>query len=262
MKNSIITLLLFLVCTNGFSGNYRFHYNGRLTPAVSKEKLAVANLVSDITPDLWHIMQLPYDDKLKLERMRKADFSQGFSINQKEYNYNNIVDYVSVEIIASDNGKIISSKGTGEKLTPEQTRLLRVSGLGTEVKVKIDFKFKNQKNEKEISSGLLTVVVAPETEAGFPGGYKQLSDYYSETVFDKISDYKTFEKILMASVKFTVNEDGRITDTKIIKSSTDPYLDKLIIEHTNKMPKWNPAINSKGVKIKQEISIPFGGDGC
>jgi len=37
---------------------------------------------------------------------------------------------------------------------------------------------------------------------------------------------------------------------------------KLILDETKKMPKWKPAKNSEGIKIKQEFSIPFGGGGC
>lgn len=267
MKNSIITLILVLICTTGFAQNYRFEYSGGTTPKVNKEKLNKVNLVSDITPDLWSNMQLNYYTRRELDIHRNTDFSQVYSISNQEFNYNNIVEYTSVEILASSNGKITSSKSKGDKLTMAQKQILEKADIGAELNVKINFQFKNQANNKietenKIYSGTLAVVVVPETEAEYPGGYKKLSDFYSENIFNKVSSKSDFDKIFMASVKFTVNEDGKITDTRMSKSSNDPQIDKLILEQTNKMPEWSPAKNSEGVKIKQEFIIPFGGNGC
>ncbi len=260
MKNSIFTLLLFLVCSSGFSENYKYEYGGRTTPKVNVEKLNQVNLVGEITPDLWLIMQLPYKERQELELRKKTDFSQGYLINPVEYNYSKIVDYVSVEIIATGNGKTISAKSNSEQLTQDQKQILRTADPGTELSIKIDFRFKNQSDNKT-NSGELEVTVVPDTEAQYPGGYKQFSNYYTENVFSKVSGRRNIDKILMATVIFTVNADGKISGAKIVRSSTDPNLDNLILEQTNKMPKWNPAKNSQGVNIKQEVRIPFGGEG-
>jgi TonB family protein len=62
-------------------------------------------------------------------------------------------------------------------------------------------------------------------------------------------------------VKFTVNEEGGIMNPKMLRTSRDSKADKLVLEAISKMPKWKPAQNSKGVKVKQEFTVPFGG-GC
>ena len=267
MKNGLITLVLVLFFLTGFSRNYKFEYSGRFNPQVKKEKLNEVNLVSEITPEFWQKIQLEYFERQKLDLLRKTDFTQVNAVNPKDYNYNKIVDYVSVEISGSGNGKVMSAQSLGNQLTREQKQILQTADLGTDINIKINFKFKNQAvksagTENEICEGNLAVAVVPETEAEYPGGFVQLSDYFNKNVFSKISGDSATDKILNASVKFTINEDGRITNTKISRTSTDPQIDKMILEQTAKMPKWIAAKNSEGVKIKQEFTIPFGGPGC
>jgi TonB family protein len=267
MKNGLITLVLVLFCLTGFSRNFKFEYSGRFNPEVKKEKLNEVNLVSEISPEFWQKIQLEYFERQKLDLLRKTDFTQINAINPKEYNYNKIVDYVSVEISGSGNGKVMSAQSIGNQLTREQKQILQTADLGSDINIKINFKFKNQAGksagtENKISEGTLAVTVVPEKEAEYPGGFAQLSDYFNKNIFNKISDESATDKILMTSVKFTVNEDGRITNTKISRTSTDPQIDKLILDQTAKMPKWIAAKNSEGVKIKQEFTIPFGSPGC
>ena len=45
MNNGVITLVLILFCTTGFSQNYKFEYSGRFNPQIKKEKLNEVNLV-------------------------------------------------------------------------------------------------------------------------------------------------------------------------------------------------------------------------
>ena len=61
---------------------------------------------------------------------------------------------------------------------------------------------------------------------------------------------------------FTVNEEGDVVDAKISKTSGDLLTDKLIVEGISKMPKWKPAKNSKGEKVKQDFIFNVGNGGC
>ena len=106
------------------------------------------------------------------------------------------------------------------------------------------------------------VTVVPEVEAEYPGGFKQITEYYTGNALNKIAGENASDKIRQAVVTFKVSEEGEILEAKIARSSTDLTIDKLLLEATNKMPKWKPAENGKGVKVKQEVSIPFGGGGC
>lgn len=266
MKSIYVTLLLVLAVTAGFSGNYEFHYSGSSNPKVSSEKLNNVNSLNDLAPDFWQYALLKNDDRQELNFLKKTDFTNIFSVVPKEYDYNNIIEIISVEIRNSDNGNIISAKSESENLTLAQKQLLKNADPGTDINVKVNFRFKNHSKQniksEKIKTGSLTVNVFPGTEAVYPGGFNQLSDYYTKNVFSKISDDANYNKIMLASVKFTINEEGQVTDAYLTQSTTDSLLDKLIIEQTKKMPQWSPAKNSDGIKIKQEINIPFGGYGC
>lgn len=267
MKIGILTFVLALFYITGFSWSYKFNYTGSYFPKIKNESLNNINSVSDITPDFWRSMQMRYEDRRKMEELRKTDFTQVSAFNSQEYNYNNIVEYVSVNVSAINKGKVRSSQGSGNELTPQQKSILKSADPGTNISIKVNFRFKNQaKNatngDSGVHSGELTVGIVPEVEAEYPGGIAQLSEFYNKNIFSKISEESAYNKVMLASVKFTVNEDGQITDTQISKTSTDPQLDKLILDQTKKMPKWKPAKNSEGKKIKQEITIPFGGGGC
>jgi len=58
-------------------------------------------------------------------------------------------------------------------------------------------------------------------------------------------------------VKFVVNEDGSLSDFKVVKS-VDPELDIEALRVIKKMPKWNPAMqNQKPLKVYFTIPVHF-----
>ncbi|MES2284059.1 MAG: hypothetical protein V4547_00140 [Bacteroidota bacterium] len=265
MKNNIITLLLSLLSLIGSSQNSKFEYLGRSNPSVKKEKLKDAKFISDITPEFWERLVMPEKDRIELDHRRKMDYSLGsYLYTQGGYN---IIDYISIEILATCNGKVLMFESTSDKLSTEQKNILNTADLSSNIRIKIMFKYKNQVNDNlnsgdKIIAGQLTVTVVPEIEAEYPGGFKQLSEYLVKNVINKIPEKGAYKKIEQAIVKFTVNEEGQIVETKMFRWSADSQTNKLIVDAINKMPKWKPAQNSRGIKIKQEFSIPFGGDGC
>ena len=85
-------------------------------------------------------------------------------------------------------------------------------------------------------------------------GYKK---YFADNIKyprvsrDNNSQGKTF-------VKFTVNTDGSIQDTEVIRSSGDIYLDKEAIRVIEAMPKWKPGLqNGKPVRVKFVLPVNF-----
>lgn len=236
MKNILPTLLLLIGLTKGFSQNPFKEFPGRMFPLVKKEKINEAKLMSDIIPDY-----------------------------PKEY-YSKILNYVSVDITTISDGKMITSKSKSDVLTDEQKNSLVNADLGRDVIIEIKFQYKDPSDDVrggggKIKSMNISVTVVPETEAEYPGGFKQIPIDLAKNVLSKISDTITSEKVRLAIVTFAVNEEGKIVDAKITTSSTDEEVDKLLLEATNKMQNWTPAQNSKGTKIKQEFCIRFRG-GC
>lgn len=97
----------------------------------------------------------------------------------------------------------------------------------------------------------------PVIQAQFPGGQSALLKYLKANVSDKatLSDDGTpVEKVI---AKFYVDEGGKISDAKIVKTSRHQNIDKLLIEAIYAMPKWTPAENPKGKKVRQVITIPL-----
>jgi TonB family protein len=267
MKKSLITLLLLLILISGFSQNSGNYYFGRLTPPVKKEKLPEATTIHDMLPSLWINLVLPYKDRVELEKRRKMEYAVGYYLYPLD-GYDNLVDYVSVEISVICNGQVLTSQSTNEKLTAGQKNIINTADMGSDISIKIKYTYKNgQKDnpgsDRSIMEGVVVVTVIPETEAEFPGGFNQLTKYMMENIINKISKESSVEKIQRTIVKFTVDEQGQIVDAKISNTSTDQKIDKLILDAMNKMPVWRPAENSKGIKVKQEFTIPFGGGiGC
>jgi len=48
---------------------------------------------------------------------------------------------------------------------------------------------------------------------------------------------------------------------QLSKTSGDQKTDKLLLKAINKMPKWKPAENSDGIKVKQEFEFSVGNCG-
>jgi len=266
MKACIIISFSFLLVTCGFSQGFKFEYTGRFTPTVKKEKLSGVQFANDISRELWSELQLPGAEGQLLNQRRIMVFPQPEDYIYPQDGYKQIVDVVGVEISVVRNGKTISAKNITDKLTSEQKNILSTADLGTDIRVKIQFKYKNQEDDsfgsrKGIKEGVSVVTVVPEIEAEYPGGHKEITAYFTKHVIDKIAALNSSGKIQNAIVRFTVDEEGQIVNAKISRTSTESDIDNLLLEATKKMPKWKPAENSAGIKVKQEIAIPFGG-GC
>ncbi|MDX2174192.1 MAG: hypothetical protein SFY56_13910 [Bacteroidota bacterium] len=264
MKNNLFTLILFLLFIGGFSQNNQLYYFGRTTPIVKKEKLNSAKIITDVCPNFWNQIWVPKNEMNELKYRKSIDYPDNY-IYPKE-NYNNIIDCVSFEIIATCSGKTYTCASNFETLSSEQKNILNSSDLGSEIHINVTFKFKKQSHTKsenfdKIINGGLTVTVVPEKEAEFPGGSNKLTDYLMKNVITKIPEIVNPNKIIPAVAKFTVNEMGKIIDVKIEQTSKNLKVDHLLWDAIYKMPKWKPAENSKGEKVKEEFIIPLGG-GC
>lgn len=262
MKNSYLIFLLVLFFPSVYSQNSNYEFSGRYTPVLKKERLKDAMYISEITPEIGRYFMLPYKTQEKLNELLKIQKL----VNYNQENFYKVIDFVSFNITTTSKGKTFTSESSSDKLTFVQKNILYHADLGSEIQMNIKFKFKNQAyvnpaNSSLIQEGQYIVTAVPESEAEFPGGLRQLPAYYLESVMNKVHDKVLAEKFRNAIVEFTVNEEGKIVDAKIARTSSDIYIDKLLLDATYKMPKWTPAKNSQGLRVKQGFSIPFGG-GC
>lgn len=97
---------------------------------------------------------------------------------------------------------------------------------------------------------------AVEEMASFPGGSAACMQYIADNIR---APKECFEGIASGRVilGFTVNEDGSLSDIKVMRSLT-PALDEEAIRVVRSMPKWNPAKqNGKAVKSKYTLPVTF-----
>jgi len=224
MKKILITQLLLLLCLASFSQvastpqNWDYEVRGKHESSIKKDKLAEAKTMSDIMvsyPVLW------------------------------------ITSYVSVEITATCDGKTVKAMGTNDVLTEEQKGLLSKADLSTDVIINIVYKCKNAVTDNiETSKMKYITTVVPEIEAEYLSGAEGLQLYIKANAVDVIA-LDNPQQMMRALVKFNVNEEGEISDVILSKTSGDEKIDKLLLEAVSKMPRWKPATNADGTKVKQ-----------
>lgn len=239
MKKSLYTTLLALVFITAYSQPrfFGFEHPGGRAAIVKKEKLKEAQLMRDVIPAYYS----PY--------------------------WNTLMDRVSVEMSATCNGKALVVVSKNDTLNADQKNILSTADQGTEILIKIRFKLKNTvtKNSDaydKIEELEYALTSGPDVEAQFPGGDSRISSYLEESVFKRVSETITADKLSQVAVAFSINEEGKAVHVKIYRSSANPEIDKLVLDAIANMPAWSPAENSKGKKIKQNFIFSLGGGGC
>ncbi len=214
---------------NNFTQELYYEVRGNYAHPVKRKNLIEAKLINDIIPG---------------------------------YPENWINQYISVEILATHNGNSMKAKGLNNVLNSEQKNILHSTELGTKIEIMVNYKSKNPATDM-IENYMInfSMMVIPEIEAEYVGGYQKLAKHIKENIINKISD-NTLQQYQSGIVLFTIDENGEIKDTRISKSSGDLNTDKFLIKSVNKMPKWKPAENSNGIKVKQEFLFSFGRQGC
>lgn len=97
---------------------------------------------------------------------------------------------------------------------------------------------------------------AAEEMPSFPGGEKALMQYIKDNTYypEEMCEGAAQGKVM---VGFVINEDGSISDVKVLRSLT-PECDEVAVKIVNGMPKWNPGKqNGKAVKTKYTVPVSF-----
>lgn len=97
----------------------------------------------------------------------------------------------------------------------------------------------------------------PEIAAEFPGGTQKMFKYLMDNFTNKITlSQEQVAEFKSPIVGWTIDETGKVTDVKIVKSTNFLSMDNLLIEVVNKMPLWKPAVNAHK-KVKHAFSVPI-----
>ena len=91
----------------------------------------------------------------------------------------------------------------------------------------------------------------------FPGGMAALMKYLKENInYPRISRENGSQG--KAFINFVVNTDGSIQDIEVLRSSSDPYLDKEALRVVGGMPKWTPGKQAgKAVRVRFTLPVTF-----
>jgi periplasmic protein TonB len=110
---------------------------------------------------------------------------------------------------------------------------------------------------KSIDTNEVLSTVNPEIMAEYPGGTKAMFKYLRDSVLNKIK-ITNDESYIIRTVysKITIDETGKVTNPKIIKSSNVSSVDSLVIKALTNMPNWKPG-SMNGVIKKQDFNIPL-----
>lgn len=201
--------------------------------------------------------------KTKLEKAQTLnDFIDGYPGGW-------IDDYISVTITTINNGKETKASGADNNLTAEQIKNLKTADLNSDVDINIKYTaIKTLSNigtakidENAVKTINTRLTIIPEKEAKYPGGPKEMNSYLKANIISKIPEPLAL-KIKDAKVLFTINDKGEVDEVIILKSSGDEKTDQLMKQAIVNMPKWKPAENAKGVKVKQYFEFTVGNFGC
>lgn len=153
-----------------------------------------------------------------------------------------------------------------QALSPDQDtaclRIIKEMPLWTPGKVKdrvvnmkrtVPFIFTGYDPGKMKKNVSITCYVIDIQSAEFPGGSSALDNYIT-----KNATYPPYgqEKEGEVTVSFWIDENGKIFEPVIIKSS-DPILNDKALKIISEMPQWKPARYKGNVRCKKTITIPF-----
>jgi hypothetical protein len=166
-------------------------------------------------------------------------------------------EYISVEISAYKNGIQTKASGISDVLNQEQKELIRLADLSSDIAVIVTYIPNNSLKNNPAKQYDFKVTIMPDKNAIYSEGVEQLNQYLQE---NSIANIKagSFTGYDLTAIKFTITEQGDISDIKVAMPSKDTKIDKMLVEAISKMPSWKPAAFSNGLKVKQDFVLTIG----
>lgn len=229
------------------------------------------NLASNQGPsqnmDFRFFSDFIYDIGPRFGPIKKVDLNKvtSFADFMEKGDEEQIVTYKFVEVIIIKNDKETTTReaGNSAELTSAQVNLLRTSDYSTNLKIRADVTQKNrQTGEPEDSYWTPHLTIVPEKQAVYVKGKDSLMEFLRENSKESWVNVVK-DKLQPARLYFTVTKNGTIENVTLDSSSNFPEVDIRMIELINQTPgKWQPAENSRGEKVDQELVLFFGLMGC
>lgn len=208
-----------------------------------------------------------YDVGPRFGAIKKSDLDQikFFTDVKVDEKNKNIVKYTSVSVIEVINDKQseIREVGISNELTPEQLKKLQSFSYSSNFVIRAEYQQVNEETGQvlnEYSTPHFTVV--PEQQAAYMGGKDELKKFLRDNSMDARIGVDP-AKLQPAKLFFTVSKTGTIENVHLDRSSNFPLVDQKMIELIQNTPAgWEPAQDSNGKKVDQELVVSFGLMGC
>lgn len=168
-----------------------------------------------------------------------------------------IASFKSVELTTYQNGEKVVTQSQDSILTKEQKQLLYKADYGSEINVKVIYMPKNKLSQNEEHEMNFTFTVDPDSAASYAEGNAELKEYIEANIAKKV-DYTKLKQHQLATVKFTVMENGQIVNPHVLHSTDDEVTDKILLDAVCNMPNWVPAQYANGEKTQQDHVLTVG----
>lgn len=175
----------------------------------------------------------------------------------KRYPSSWIKEYISVEISAYKNGIKTKALGINEVLNQNQKELIRLADRRSDIDVIVKYLPENSLKNNTLKQYDFKVTIMPDKSAAYSKGEDQLIQYLQKNSIANIES-GNFTGYDLTAIKFTITEQGHITDIQVALPSKDPKIDEMLVSAVSKMPSWKPAEFSNGLKVKQNFVLTIG----
>ena len=215
--------------------------------------------VKATNPQFFYFIGGDYNGSILKKELTNAESLSDIII---DYPGSWITDYVSVNISTETSTDKSIAKGTNEFLNAKQKKLLNSLDINSDVEIIVTYERRNSVlNEVNTHQLKINLTVVPQKEAFYEGGQSALMNYF-EFNSKLITDGMELDSLKNGSFLFTISEEGKATNSILDRTSGYSEVDELMLNLLNNMPKWTPAENNSGEKVKQKFRFNFGAGGC
>jgi hypothetical protein len=192
----------------------------------------------------------------------KLDKINTLSDLDKRYPTSWVKEYISVEISAYKNGVQTKALSISDVLNQEQKELIRLADRSNDIAVMVTYIPYNSLKNNPAKQYDFKVTIMPDKNAVYSEGEAQLIQYLQKNSIANI-EAGSFTGYDLTAIKFTITEQGYISDIQVAMPSKDTKIDEMLVATISKMPNWKPAAFSNGLKVKQNFVLTIGNmDNC
>ncbi|WP_425075408.1 energy transducer TonB [Psychroserpens sp. S379A] len=264
-KQTLLTLAAIITLTLAAFGS--FSWNTTTPVSTTNHLTALEHDQNMVTKTFKAFPDFIYDIGPRFSGIKKSEIKTYTSIADflDEDTYKNIdkVHTTSLILVVNDRQTTTRANGTSGTFNKAQLKFLQTATYATNFVMRVDY------DEKDPQSGYTFDsyrsphhTIVPEEQAYYSDGKEQLKLFLKESCQSVLIDVDP-EKLKPAKLYFTVTKHGTIENINLDRDSGYPDVDKKMIELINNTPgTWQPAKNSKGEAVNQELVISFGLMGC